>query len=93
VVVNVFLLSRWEPQLTTPTSFVPGYVCRNGVKNPEWWLRLRVISGHFAEFLNGHFTIRDEDEDRVYVSTIFCGDGDATFADGDLISLCPSSKI
>jgi hypothetical protein len=71
VVVNVFPLSRWEPQLTTPTSFVPGYVCRNGVKNPEWWLRLRVISSHFAEFLNGHFTIRDEDEDRVYVSTTF----------------------
>jgi hypothetical protein len=52
--VNVSLLSRREPQLDTPTSFVPGHVCRNGVKNPEWRLRLRVISGHFAEFLNGH---------------------------------------
>jgi hypothetical protein len=52
--VSVFSLSRREPHLNTLPSFVPGYVCRNGVKNPEWWLRLRVISGHFAEFLNGH---------------------------------------
>jgi hypothetical protein len=53
--VSVFPLSRREPHLNTPPSFVPGYVCGNGVKNPEWWLRLRVISGHFAEFLNGFF--------------------------------------
>jgi hypothetical protein len=42
-------------------------------------------AGHFKEFLSGHFTIRDEDEDRIYVSAIFRGDGDATFADDNLI--------
>lgn len=86
-----FLLCRREPQLNTPTSFVPtGNVCRNGLNDPEWWLCLWVISGHFVEFLNGHLTIRDEDEGPIYVSTIFHGYGDRTFADGNLTSLCPS---